>query len=282
MAIAKREESVAMDRIEQTLPDRKRIVTATCALLAAIALSPLPAQENANDAAPQYSVEATPPYSADAASAPIEFMTADLLRLGVDENQLKPGEFLWLPAAQEATGAPLMIIVNLRAQRAYVYRDGQPIAITTVSTGRPGRETPTGTYEILQKERMHHSNLYDDAPMPFMQRLTWGGVALHAGRLPGHPASHGCIRLPAKFAEQLYQMTERGQIVVVSDDGSVEALARAGLDTQFGLLAGTVATIHQLVGAVGPAPAVQSSAGQSASPAIATDTDTADAAFYSR
>ena len=165
-------------------------------------------------------------------------------------DQLKPGEFEWLPAAERPTGTPLTIIVNLREQRAYVYRDGERIAITTVSTGRPGRETPTGTFEILQKEKMHHSTLYDDAPMPFMQRLTWDGVALHAGRIPGHPASHGCVRLPAKFAEQLYKLTERGETVVVSEDGSVDALTRAGLDSQFALLLGTSAPLQRTVDSV--------------------------------
>jgi len=208
-------------------------------------LSPALAQDNA----------ATPLASEDAAaSLTPDIASADLLRAGVDENQLKPGEFAWLPAAQDSTGAPLMIIVNLSGQRAYVYRNGQPIAVTTVSTGRPGRETPTGTFEILAKERMHHSNLYDDAPMPFMQRLTWTGLSLHAGHLPGHPASHGCVRLPPKFAEQLYGLTERGEIVVITDDGSAEALARAGLQTQIDLVMGTASTIHQVVGAVGPAP----------------------------
>lgn len=165
-------------------------------------------------------------------------------------DQLQPGEFEWLPAAQRPTGTPLMIIVNLREQRAYVYRDGERIAITTVSTGRPGRETPTGTFEILQKEKIHHSTLYNDASMPFMQRLTWDGVALHAGRISGRPASHGCVRLPAKFAEQLYQLTERGETVVVSDDGSVEALGRAGLDAQLALLVATSSSVHELVGAL--------------------------------
>ena len=160
-------------------------------------------------------------------------------------DALRPGEFEWLPAAQRPTGTPLMIIVNLREQRAYVYRDGERIAITTVSTGRPGRETPTGTFEILQKEKVHRSTLYDDAPMPFMQRLTWDGVALHAGRIPGHPASHGCVRLPAKFAEQLYELTERGETVVVSEDGSVDALARAGLDAQLALQVATSASLHE-------------------------------------
>jgi lipoprotein-anchoring transpeptidase ErfK/SrfK len=240
----------------------KILVTAMCALVAIAAFAPVLAQEGVaqemvsepNGVAQEFS----------SATTGTDLATADLLQLhaGVDETQLKAGDFVWLPAAQDNSGAPLMIIVNLQSQHAYVYRDGQPIAITTVSTGRPGRETPTGTFEILAKERMHHSNLYDNAPMPFMQRLTWSGLSLHAGKLPGHPASHGCIRLPAKFAEQLYQLTQRGETVVVTDDGSAAALARAGLDTQLSLLAGTAATVHDIVGAVGPAPVESGDSGR--------------------
>jgi hypothetical protein len=226
-----------------------------CTSLAAATLSPAWAQENP--------------------SAPLapDIAAANLLRAGVDENQLKPGEFVWLPAVQPDTGAPLMIIVNLSAQRAYVYRDGEPIAVTTISTGRPGRETPTGTFEILAKERMHHSNIYDDAAMPFMQRLTWSGLTLHAGHLPGYPASHGCVRLPEKFAQQLFDLTETGETVVISDDGSAEALARAGLDMQVDLPANSASTVHAIVGAVGPAPALDSTARDGATRAIAEDTD---------
>jgi hypothetical protein len=228
-----------------------------CASLAAATLSSARAQENP--------------------SAPsIPDLAAADMRAGVDENQLKPGEFVWLPAAQGDTGAPLMIIVNLSAQRAYVYRDGEPIAVTTVSTGRPGRESPTGTFEILAKERMHHYNIYDDAPMPFMQRLTWTGLSMHAGHLPGYPASHGCVRLPEKFAQQLFDLTETGETVVISEDGSAEALARAGLGTQNDLLANSASTLHAaIVGAVGLAPAVDSTARDGATRAIAEDMDAA-------
>jgi len=96
-----------------------------------------------------------------------------------------------------------------------VYRNGVPIAVSTVSTGREGRETPTGEFTILQKEVVHRSRTYDDAPMPYMQRLTWKGVAMHAGRLPGYRASHGCIRLPRGFAKLLYGITEIGTPVTI-------------------------------------------------------------------
>jgi hypothetical protein len=127
---------------------------------------------------------------------------------------LKPGAFVWLP--QLAPTGPMAIVVSLPAQRAYVYRNGVRIGVSTVSTGRPGHDTPTGIYTILEKRREHYSNLYDNAPMPFMQRLSWDGIALHAGALPGYPASHGCVRLPASFAETLFAATKRGTIVVVA------------------------------------------------------------------
>ena len=114
---------------------------------------------------------------------------------------MAPGDFLWAP--QASPEGPVMVLVSLEKQRAYVYRNGVLIGISTVSTGAPGHATPTGIFTILQKQVDHKSNIYDDAPMPYMQRLTWTGIAMHAGRLPGYPASHGCIRLPRAFAQHL-------------------------------------------------------------------------------
>lgn len=132
---------------------------------------------------------------------------------------LAPGGFRWLetptPAAAQAGQAPVSIVVSLAEQRAYVLRGGRLIGITTVSTGARGHATPTGRFRILQKRPFHRSNLYSNAPMPFMQRLTWGGIALHAGPLPGYPASHGCIRLPRAFARTLYDLTEMGGEVTI-------------------------------------------------------------------
>jgi hypothetical protein len=142
-------------------------------------------------------------------------------------DALKPGEFDWHP--EYARSGPVLIVVSLDDQLAYVYRGGTRIATSTISSGSKGRETPTGVFPILAKEKMHHSNLYDDAPMPFMQRLSWEGVALHAGRIPGHPASHGCIRLPHKFSELLYGITTRGDTVVVMDSASAATLDLASL-----------------------------------------------------
>lgn len=138
---------------------------------------------------------------------------------------LKPGEYLWAP--EVAPHGPLLLLVSIATQRATLYRNGIPIAITTVSTGRPDHRTPTGVFTILQRKVEHYSSIYDNAPMPYMQRLTWGGVALHGGTLPGYPASHGCIRLPHDFARLLYGVTRLGMTVVVTDEAAVPRIAPA-------------------------------------------------------
>lgn len=124
-------------------------------------------------------------------------------------------DFFWHP--EIAPKGPVVIVVSLDEQSIYVYRNGIAIGVSPISSGRPSHATPTGIYTILQKEREHYSNLYDSAPMPFMQRLSWDGVAMHGGYLPGHPASHGCIRLPQAFAEKLFTVSRRGEVVVVAD-----------------------------------------------------------------
>lgn len=131
-------------------------------------------------------------------------------------ERLAGAGYVWMP--QLAPSGPVVIVVSLPAQLAYVYRNGVRIAVANVSTGRPGFDTPAGVYSILQKHREHFSNRYDNAPMPFMQRLSWDGVALHAGNVPGYPASHGCIRLPYAFAEKLFGLTSQGMTVVVADE----------------------------------------------------------------
>ncbi|MBE2292051.1 MAG: L,D-transpeptidase [Xanthomonadales bacterium] len=128
---------------------------------------------------------------------------------------LKPGEFLWHP--EIAPEGPVVLVVSLDQQLAYVYRNGIAIGMSTISSGKPGKETPTGVFTILQKNKDHKSNLYNNAPMPYMQRLTWDGIALHGGALPGYPASHGCVRLPQAFAAKVYGITRTGDTVVVSD-----------------------------------------------------------------
>lgn len=143
-------------------------------------------------------------------------------------SALKPGEYAWHP--EFSPKGPIVLIVSLPEQLAYVYRNGVIIGASTVSTGKKGHETPTGVFTILQKHEDHYSNLYNNAPMPYMQRLTWSGVALHAGRLPGYPASHGCVRMPYEFARLLFGETKTGLTVVVSDEKAFpSAVAHPGL-----------------------------------------------------
>jgi lipoprotein-anchoring transpeptidase ErfK/SrfK len=112
--------------------------------------------------------------------------------------------------------APLQIIISLSKQQLTLYSGDEAIARTPVSTGRKGRVTPSGVFNIIQKDRWHRSNLYDDAPMYYMQRLTWSGVALHQGYVPHYPASHGCIRMPAAFAQELWRTTKLGVRVIIA------------------------------------------------------------------
>lgn len=140
-------------------------------------------------------------------------------------EQLKPGEYFWAP--EIAPQGPVTIIISLKTQRGYVYRNGVPIGVTSVSTGKAGHRTPTGVFTILQKDVDHRSNIYSNAPMPFMQRLTWGGIAMHAGNLPGYPASHGCVRMPREFAKQLFAITRLGLTVVITDDPLVPEVVAA-------------------------------------------------------
>ncbi len=120
----------------------------------------------------------------------------------------------------ESLKGPMQLIVSLPRQRIEVFKGGKLIASSKISSGRPGYRTPAGVFSILQKRRRHYSNLYDNAPMPYMQRITWSGMALHAGHVPNYPASHGCIRLPHSFARNLFKVTRRGAQVVVSDSGA--------------------------------------------------------------
>lgn len=133
-------------------------------------------------------------------------------------KDLKPGQFVWHP--ERSPEGPVAIIVSIPDQRVFVYRNGIRIAVSTCSTGKPGHSTPTGVFTILEKDRNHHSSTYNNAPMPNMNRLTWSGVALHAGNLPGYPASHGCIRLPLKFSELLFGVTHVGTPVIVAGSHS--------------------------------------------------------------
>ena len=130
-------------------------------------------------------------------------------------DDLKPGEFVWHP--ERAPAGPVAIVVSLPDQRVYVYRNGVRIAVSTCSTGKPGHSTPTGVFTILEKDKHHRSSTYNNAPMPNMNRLTWSGVALHAGQLPGYPASHGCVRLPLDFSAKLFTVTQIGTPVIIAN-----------------------------------------------------------------
>ena len=113
---------------------------------------------------------------------------------------------------------PVIIVVSIADQRLTLYDDGVPVAKTVVSTGIPGHLTPRGIFTIIQKDRNHHSNIYSNAPMPYMQRITWSGVALHEGHVTGRQASHGCIRMPQAFAARLWPYTKMGMRVIVSNN----------------------------------------------------------------
>jgi L,D-transpeptidase catalytic domain len=119
------------------------------------------------------------------------------------------------PKSQQVVKGPLQIIISIADQKISVYDDGALIARSSVSTGVQGHPTPLGVFSVVGKELWHRSNIYSAAPMPYMQRITWSGIALHAGVLPGHPASHGCIRLAKDFAIRLWHLTKRGTRVII-------------------------------------------------------------------
>jgi hypothetical protein len=193
---------------------RRAIVPAAALLLAAMPVSSVSADQLTEAPAP-------------AAAAPVLLpaATAAAEELVDRAASLQPGEFVWQP--ERAAAGAVEIVVSIPLQRAFVYRGGTLIGVTTVSTGRPGHDTPTGRFPILGKHRQHFSNLYNGAPMPFMQRLTMDGIALHAGEIPGRPASHGCVRLPLAFARLLFAATAVGTTVHITElaPSPAEALA---------------------------------------------------------
>ncbi len=141
-------------------------------------------------------------------------------------SRLKPGNYIWEPWL--APDGPMTIIVNLSAQRASIYRDSVRIGATTVSTGRRKYRTPTGVFRIQAKYREHRSKKYKNAPMPYTQRFTRSGVALHGGGVPGYPSSHGCVHLPRTFAKILFDETPVGTTVVVKSGKPDPAVANEG------------------------------------------------------
>lgn len=151
------------------------------------------------------------------------------VELAQKAESLKPGEWVWAP--EVSRDGPVTIYVDLSRQLATIYRNGVRIGVSTVSTGKPGHETPSGVFQILQKDAKHRSSKYNSAPMPFQERLTWDGVALHAGGLPGYPESHGCIHLPYEFARLLFATTQMHGTVVVAGraGGAVRLTPAAGV-----------------------------------------------------
>ncbi len=126
---------------------------------------------------------------------------------------LPPGKFIWRNVPESAGRE--RVVISLSDQLAFLYRGNSLMAVASISTGEPGRDTPTGVFRVLNKKPFHRSRKYDNAPMPFAQFVTDYGVALHAGYNPGRPASHGCIRLPSAFAKKLYAVTDLGTPVMI-------------------------------------------------------------------
>jgi len=158
----------------------------------AVALETYEAQIAASDAASQARVDMTEAFG---------------------DKVLKPGQYVWRDIPEAA--GPERVIVSLSDQLAYFYRGSTLLAVSTISSGKPGRDTPTGIFSILDKRPMYRSKKYDNAPMPWMQRIDQYGIALHAGFNPGVPASHGCVRLPSAFAKKLYSVTDLGTPVYI-------------------------------------------------------------------
>jgi lipoprotein-anchoring transpeptidase ErfK/SrfK len=141
---------------------------------------------------------------------------------------MSAGDYLWNNAVVVPPAASnIRIVVSIADQKLYLYRAARLVAVSTVSTGKPGHDTPTGDFKILQKAVKHLSNQYDDASMPYMQRITWDGVAIHAGRDPGYAASHGCVRVPIAFAKRLYAITRLGARVTITDESLADMLPAA-------------------------------------------------------
>ena len=174
-------------------------------------LAPLPESEY------EVSIPAEPEASPPVGTEVLEGRRTDAALADMAElfgtSQLEPGDFRW--ANDLPTEGPTEVVISLSDQMAFVYRGGTLVGVTTVSSGKTNHETPTGVFPILLKKKDHKSSKYDDAPMPYMQRLNDLGVAIHGGALPGYPASHGCIRLPMKFAAKLFTLTQTGNEVTI-------------------------------------------------------------------
>jgi len=137
---------------------------------------------------------------------------ADMVR-AFGAKKPKPGQYLWREVP--ASAGPERVVISLSDQLAFVYRGSSLMAVAAVSSGKSTKPTPTGIFSVLNKKTMHHSRKYDNAPMPYSQFIDQYGIALHAGHNPGHPASRGCVRLPASFAKKLFTVTSVGTPVYI-------------------------------------------------------------------
>lgn len=133
-----------------------------------------------------------------------------------------PPAMITPPPVESVLQSGTLIVISKKSQAMYVFSDGELWASTPVSTGKRRHETPSGVFPILQKRKFHRSNIYSGAPMPYMQRLTWSGIALHAGWVPGYPASHGCVRVPRDFAQALFKLTNASATTVVIGNDPIE------------------------------------------------------------
>lgn len=147
-----------------------------------------------------------------AASGAAAIARDDMIEL-FGKDSLKPGKYLWREVPESA--GEERVVISLDNQLAYLYRGNSLVGVASISTGRKGHPTPPGIFNVLEKKTMHRSRKYDNAPMPFMQRIDRFGIALHAGHNPGRPASHGCIRLPSEFAKKLFSVTKVGTPVLI-------------------------------------------------------------------
>jgi lipoprotein-anchoring transpeptidase ErfK/SrfK len=176
--------------------------------LAGCSMIPQPGPRTPVAPAPRPAQELPYRWTQGAAPQAHKDMVATFHRVG-----LKPGQYLWASAIPSE--GDTRIVIDRLTQMAYVYRGDALVGAATVSTASTGRITPLGFWSVLEKRRFYRSKKYDNAPMPFMQRIDEYGIAMHGGNNPGYPASHGCIRLPMKFAEKLYGLTKVGSKVVI-------------------------------------------------------------------
>jgi len=171
-------------------------------------------------APPPKIVQAVPPPAAPVSMLPYHWTQGNAPKAHEDAVAefgpvaLKPGQYLWAAAIPEAP-KDTRIVVDLLSQLFYVYDGDKLVGVSTISSGKKGKETPLGFWSVIIKKKLGYSRKYDNAPMPYMQMYDSKGIAFHAGPNPGHPASHGCIRLPLKFAARLYGMTSVGTKLII-------------------------------------------------------------------